>query len=129
MGKGKKKKVSSLPQQSRGVVTQANPANDVPACIQPSRTPDTTRILVQAKPGARMSTITGIEDEGVGVQIAAPAREGEANTELLEFLAEVLGVRRSHLLLDTGGRSRSKTVAVSGLTPAQVHERIRGALH
>ena len=34
------------------------------------------------------------------VQLAAPARDGEANSELLRFLAEVLGLRKTALSLD-----------------------------
>jgi uncharacterized protein YggU (UPF0235/DUF167 family) len=46
--------------------------------------------------------------EGVGVAIAAPPVDGEANTELVRFVAEVLALRKSNLSLDSGARSRSK---------------------
>lgn len=37
--------------------------------------------------------------EGVGVQVAAPPTEGEANQELVRFLASVIGVRKSDVSL------------------------------
>lgn len=38
--------------------------------------------------------------EAVGVQIGAPPIDGEANKELIRYLAEVLNLRRSDLSLD-----------------------------
>lgn len=49
----------------------------------------------------------GVGAEGVGVQVAAPPTEGEANQELVRFLASVIGVRRSDVSL----------VRVSGAVP------------
>ena len=44
------------------------------------------------------------------LKIGARALEGEANAELLRFLAHVLGVRKSALSLDRGERARHKAV-------------------
>nr|CAD7401632.1 unnamed protein product [Timema cristinae] len=57
-------------------------------------------IKIQAKPGAKVSNITDVSGEAVGVQIAAPPLEGEANAELVKFMAAVLGVRKSDVSLD-----------------------------
>nr|CAD7443289.1 unnamed protein product [Timema bartmani] len=57
-------------------------------------------IKIQAKPGAKVSNITDVSGEAVGVQIAAPPLEGEANVELVKFMAAVLGVRKSDVSLD-----------------------------
>lgn len=43
--------------------------------------------------------IAGITSEGVGVQINAPPTEGEANTELVKYMASVLGVRKGDVSL------------------------------
>lgn len=37
---------------------------------------------------------------------------GEANLELIKYLAKVLGLRKSDLSLDKGSKSRTKTVTV-----------------
>lgn len=44
--------------------------------------------------------VLDISSEGVGVQISAPPVEGEANTELVRYLASVLGLKKSEVSLD-----------------------------
>ena len=80
-----------------------------------SKQDNTVLIKILAKPGAKYNAITGIDDEGVGVQIAAPPVDGEANTELVKYMAKLLGLRKSDVSLDKGSRSRQKTLIVSGL--------------
>ncbi|XP_005176933.3 UPF0235 protein C15orf40 homolog [Musca domestica] len=70
-------------------------------------------IRILAKPGAKNNGITDISTEGVGVQIAAPPSEGEANAELVKYLSKVLQLRKSDVSLDKGSRSRNKIVMVS----------------
>lgn len=70
-------------------------------------------IRILAKPGAKQNCITDITDEGVGVQIAAPPVEGEANTELVKYFSKVLGLRKSDVSLDRGSKSRSKILVIS----------------
>ncbi|XP_042219073.1 UPF0235 protein C15orf40 homolog isoform X2 [Homarus americanus] len=78
-------------------------------------------IRILAKPGAKDNGITDVSPEGVGVQIAAPPTDGEANAELVKFLASSIGVRKSD-----GSRSRQKTVTVSGTTVDDVDKILRG---
>ncbi|XP_046399167.1 UPF0235 protein C15orf40 homolog [Ischnura elegans] len=70
-------------------------------------------IKILAKPGAKLNAITGISEEGVGVQINAPPVEGEANTELIQYISSILKVRKSDVSLDRGSRSRNKTLIVT----------------
>lgn len=70
-------------------------------------------ITILAKPGAKMNSITNVSVEGVGVQISAPPTDGEANAELLKYLSKVLGVRKSDISLDKGGKCRNKVVLIS----------------
>ena len=53
-----------------------------------------------------------INEEFVGVAIAAPPKEGEANEELLRYLAQVLGVKKNTVHLDKGSKSRHKVAVV-----------------
>lgn len=70
-------------------------------------------IKVHAKPGASESRVTDIGTDGVGIQIAAPPVDGEANTELVRFLAKLLNLRKSDVSLDKGSRSKDKVVMIS----------------
>ncbi|XP_053972564.1 UPF0235 protein C15orf40 homolog [Hylaeus volcanicus] len=85
-------------------------------------------IKIQAKPGAKHNNITDISDEAVGVAISAPPVEGEANTELVKYLASVLGMRKSDVSLDRGSKSRQKVVLVSGSTVEKVLEKLKGEM-
>ena len=59
-----------------------------------------------------------VSAEAVGVQIAAPPKDGEANEALVQYLASVLGIRKSSVTLNKGSKSRQKTVKLhaTGLT-------------
>ncbi|XP_001353470.3 UPF0235 protein C15orf40 homolog [Drosophila persimilis] len=90
--------------------TKPAPANDSPVTVDKS---GNICIKILAKPGAKHNGITNIDLEGVGVQIAAPPSEGEANAELVKFLSKVLGLRKSDVSLDKGSRSRNKIILIS----------------
>ena len=77
-------------------------------------------ITISAKPGAKVSEITEVSESSIGISISAPPVDGEANTQLLKFLSQVLGVKKSDLCLESGSWSRSKVVSVSGVSAAQV---------
>ncbi|KAF6154872.1 hypothetical protein GIB67_018309 [Kingdonia uniflora] len=51
--------------------------------------PSSVAITVHAKPGSKMATITDFDDEALGVQIDAPAKDGEANVALLDYLSSL----------------------------------------
>lgn len=70
-------------------------------------------LRIHAKPGAKQNAITDVSSEAVGVQIAAPPIDGEANTELIKFMSKVLQVRKSDLSLDRGSKSREKTLLLA----------------
>ncbi len=64
----------------------------------------------------------------VEVRLAAPPRDGEANTELLSFMSQVLGVAKSNLTLVKGGKSRAKLLHVAGVTASTALTNLRIAL-
>jgi len=78
--------------------------NDGAACL----------ISVQAKPNSRSSTIVDIsaESESVVVQLQAPAKEGEANAELIAFFSRIFKIAKRDITLEFGSKSRHKVVRV-----------------
>ncbi|XP_068452668.1 UPF0235 protein C15orf40 homolog isoform X2 [Clinocottus analis] len=87
-------------------------------------------VTIHAKPGSKRSGITEVTPEVVSVSIAAPPTDGEANAELVRFLAEVLDLKKSLVSLDKGCRSRDKRVRLdldSSLSPEEVLRRLREA--
>lgn len=85
----------------------------------------TISIKIKAKPGAKHNNITDISEEGVGVSISAPPVEGEANTELIKYMASVLGLKKSDVSLDRGCRSRQKKILVTGSSVEKITEKLK----
>lgn len=84
------------------------------------------RVAVRAKPGARSSAVTDVTAEAVGVAIAAPPSDGEANAELCRYLSKVLEVKKSEVTLEKGGKSREKVVKIMvSMTPDEVLEKLK----
>ncbi|KAM8972280.1 UPF0235 protein C15orf40 homolog [Pelodytes ibericus] len=84
-------------------------------------------IAIHAKPGSKQNAITDVTSEAVGVAIAAPPSEGEANAELCRYLSKVLEIKKSEVVLDKGGKSREKLVKISAaVTPEYVLEKLKG---
>lgn len=54
------------------------------------------------------------------VRVSAPANEGKANAELVRFIAELAGTRRSAISIVSGDRSRDKVLAVDGRIDALI---------
>jgi hypothetical protein len=70
---------------------------------------------VRAVPGASRSEVAEVSPERIRVRVAAAAVDGQANHELLRFLAGLFGVRRSAVTLVRGQRSRDKLVRIAGV--------------
>ena len=68
--------------------------------------------------------VCGIEesDGALNVAIDAPARDGEANAGVAEFVAGCLGVKKRDVCLVAGGKSRDKVLEVRGLGAHQAHQ-------
>ncbi|KAM7103865.1 UPF0235 protein C15orf40 homolog isoform 2-T2 [Ciconia maguari] len=84
------------------------------------------RVAVRAKPGSRCSAVTDVTAEAVGVAIAAPPSEGEANAELCRYLSKVLEVKKSEVILEKGGKSREKVVKILvSVAPDEILEKLK----
>jgi hypothetical protein len=88
-----------------------------------------TRLAIRVQPGAKANEIVGwIADahggEVLKIRLRAPAVEGKANAALMEFLAEILGLRPRQIVLERGDKSREKVVRVQGMTSDEILGRI-----
>ncbi len=79
---------------------------------------------VKVHPRAKKNAITGEMGEALKIALTAPPVEGRANQALVDFLAEVLRVPRASVSIAAGQSSRNKVIRVTGVTAAQVHERL-----
>lgn len=84
------------------------------------------QFAVRVIPGASKNEVAGIQDGALKIKLTAPPVEGKANRACVEFLAGLLGVRRSALEITSGEKSRKKTVTVTGLARVELEERLKG---
>jgi uncharacterized protein (TIGR00251 family) len=79
---------------------------------------------VRVVPRAKKNEIVGAQGNALKVKLTAPPVEGAANEALIDLLVERLGVRRSHVEIVAGLKSRTKMVSVIDLTPEEVQQRL-----
>ena len=75
---------------------------------------------VRVQPRASRDEITGVVDGALKVRLQAPALEDRANVALCEYLAELLKTPKSAVRILSGERSRTKRIAIDGVTKQQV---------
>ena len=85
-----------------------------PLVIAPSR--DGVVIDVRVIPRASRAGPAGVRDGALLLRLHAPPVEGAANAEVVDILADMLGVPRGAVTILSGHRSRRKRVAVAGIT-------------
>jgi uncharacterized protein (TIGR00251 family) len=86
-----------------------------------------TRISLHVYPNAPRNQVVGFEGGVLRVKVAAPPLKGQANRELVAFLSQLLGVSQGSLAILKGHTSRSKLIAVSGLSREEVVKRLSPA--
>ena len=69
---------------------------------------------LHVQPGAARSEFAGEHGGRLKLRLAAPANEGKANAELIEFLAAYFGVPKRNVRIAAGLKSRRKRVVVEG---------------
>ena len=85
-----------------------------------------TRLKLRVVPGAGRSEIVGRYGDAWKVRVGAAPERGRANAELLELLADRLGVRSGDLSIVSGRGARDKVVELRGLSAREVTRRLEG---
>lgn len=83
-------------------------------------------LQLYVQPRASRTRTAGTHGDALKVQVAAPPVDGEANAELLGFLALALELPRTRLALLTGEGARRKRVRLDGTTVAEVLRALGG---
>lgn len=65
------------------------------------------KLAIKVKPGSRANRVS-FEGENIVIRVKAPAHEGRANEELVRFLAGILGIPGSQVVITGGHLSRFK---------------------
>ena len=81
-------------------------------------------ISVRVYPNAAKSEVSGLVNDVLQVRVAAPPVKGQANKELIAVLSKALAVGKDALTIVKGHASRSKVIAVNGLSQEDVAKRL-----
>jgi hypothetical protein len=82
-------------------------------------------LAVRVTPRASRNEIVEILDDGtVRVRLAAPPADDEANTALLDFLSDILGVPKTKLDIVAGKIGRDKLISIVDMDVETAHSRI-----
>jgi len=96
---------------------------DAPDWLVP--TSDGCELIVHVRPGASGEpAVAGLHGRSLCVRVRARPVGGAANDEVLQVLANALGVSRRMLTLRRGTRGRAKRIRVASLAPETVRTRL-----
>lgn len=86
-------------------------------------------LFVHVKLFASKTRFGGTREDGhVEVCVAAKPKKGEANDELLKFLASFFGVLKTSVSIVSGHKSRNKVVLIRDTSTYDVEEKLNHAL-
>jgi uncharacterized protein (TIGR00251 family) len=85
---------------------------------------ESIRLNVKAFPGASRTQLAGVQGERLRVHIAAAPENGKANAALCAFLAKALGCSKADVVLQSGEKSRLKTIII----PAALKDKLEKLL-
>lgn len=82
------------------------------------------QVYLHVVPRARRTELAGVHGDAIRIRVAAPPADGEANAELIRYVARFLGVPKSAVSITTGAGSRRKTLSVEGIPSAALRARL-----
>lgn len=77
------------------------------------------------QPGAKRTEIAGFYRNCLKLKINAPPTEGQANKDLLKFLAARLNQAPSKLAIVKGQTSREKLIKIEGITLEEIAKKLQ----
>ncbi len=83
-----------------------------------------SKLSIKVIPNSSKNEIVGLKDGVWKLKIAAPPDKGKANKELIDFLSELLGLRKADLNLIKGQASHKKLIGIDGLTEEEISRRL-----
>lgn len=89
-------------------------------------TPEGVRLELLIQPRASKSEVIGPHDGRMKIRIKAPPVDGEANKELISFLAKHLHLPRAAIRIVSGETGRRKTVELHGIDAACARQLLAG---
>jgi len=88
--------------------------------------PTSCVLRLKVLPGAKRTKVIGAYGDQLKIAIAAPPVDGRANTVLLRWLADTLGIASSSITLISGQTSRLKRVGIHGVSSGKIAAALLG---
>ena len=82
-------------------------------------------LTVKAQPGARRNGLASVHAGALKVQVTQAPEKGKASEAVLETVADALNLKRSQVSLLAGRTSPHKRLLITGLSRAELQERLR----
>lgn len=89
-----------------------------------ARADGTLRFAVRVQPRSSRACVDGEHGDAVRVRVHAAPVDGGANADVIEVLADALGVPKRDVRIVSGETARQKVVEVSGLAAETVRARL-----
>ena len=80
---------------------------------------------IKAVPGASKTALGEVREGRLKLRIAAAPEDGKANEEMRSFLAKALSLPKKDVVLESGVKSRLKTLRL----PASAKEKLSGLIN
>jgi len=81
-------------------------------------------LKLHVTPRGSRNEISGWRGDTLCVKLTAPPVEGAANTAIVKFIADSLGLRKSQIELVSGDKSREKTLRITGICDSDIRARL-----
>jgi uncharacterized protein (TIGR00251 family) len=83
-------------------------------CLQ-VRSDGSLLLSIHVQPGASRTGLAGMHGDALKLRLAAPPVDGKANKAVVAFLAALLHLPKSAIIIKSGLRSRAKTLLLTGI--------------
>ena len=81
---------------------------------------------IHAKASSKQNAVTDLTAKAESVATLTPPSEGEANTELFQYLSKISELGKSDVVLDKGGKSHEKVARLlASTTPERILEKLK----
>jgi len=86
-------------------------------------------IRLYIQPCASKNEIIGIYDEtALKIRLTSPPVDGAANSACIEFMADILGIRKNQIEIASGKKSRIKQIKLSGISLQETENLLKSIL-
>jgi uncharacterized protein len=80
-------------------------------------------LTLHVQPGAKRTEVAGAHGDALKIRLSAPPVDGKANSALLDYIANLLGLPKSNVRLISGQTSRRKILEVAA-APVDAEQRL-----